>query len=198
MERLKEQMEFLLEIDKLKQITRQTYISDGTRKEDDAEHAWHFAMMAMILKEHANEPVDVLKVIQMALVHDIVEIDAGDTYLYDEEGNRTKAAREEAAAKRIFYLLPKDQADAMYQLWREFDERETPEARFAATIDRLQPIMLNDATHGKAWSEHGVCEEQVMGQNIHTHLGSETLWNHILDVFEDNMNKGYIKRSKDI
>ena len=161
MTRLEQQMNFIIEIDKLKEIVRQTYISSAERKETDAEHAWHFAIMAVLLAEYANEPVDVMKVVKMALIHDLVEIDAGDTYLYDEEGAKTKADRENKAADRLFHMLPEDQGEEFDSIWREFEERKTPEARFAAALDRLQPVMLNDATNGKAWEEHGITEEQV-------------------------------------
>lgn len=195
MDRLEQQMNFIIEIDKLKEIVRQSYISSGERKETDAEHAWHFAIMAVLLSEYSNEPVDVLKVIKMALIHDIVEIDAGDTYLYDAEATKTKADRELKAANRLFYLLPKDQADEFFNIWREFEDRETAEAKFAATLDRLQPILLNDATDGRAWEEHGITQEQVMEQNIHTKNGSEKIWKHLLKIFDKNMEKGKIKRS---
>ena len=148
MDRLEQQMNFILEVDKLKKIGRQTYLSDGSRKENDAEHSWHLALMAILLGEHANEKVDVLKVVSLVLIHDIIEIDAGDTYAYDDEGNKTKREREEKAADRIFNLLPKDQAVYMRELWEEFEEGETPEARFALALDNVQPTMLNDASGG--------------------------------------------------
>lgn len=195
MTRLKQQMDFIVEIDQLKEIIRQTYISSGERKETDAEHAWHFAIMAVLLAEYANEPVDVLKVIKMALIHDLVEIDAGDTYLYDEEGAKTKAERENRAAERLFHLLPEDQGKEFDSIWREFEERKTPEARFAASLDRLQPILLNDATDGKAWDEHKITEEQVRKQNQHVKEGSVRIWEYIQEIFEKNIEKGKIQRS---
>ena len=137
--RLQQQMNFILEIDKEKRIGRQTYLSDGERKENDAEHAWHLAIMTLLLAEHAREPIDVLKTVKMLLIHDIVEIDAGDTYAYDEEAKQTQADRELLAAKRIFGLLPADQGEDLMALWREFEEQKTPEARFARTMDNLQP-----------------------------------------------------------
>lgn len=196
MERLEQQIQFIIEIDKLKNIIRQTYISSGERREDDAEHAWHFATMAFLLAEYSNEPIDVTKVMKMGLIHDLVEIDAGDTYLYDKEGAKTKAAREEKAADRLFHLLPEDQGTEFYELWREFEDRKTPEAKFAATIDRLQPILLNDATDGKAWELHNICYDQVMEANKHTKEGSEVLWQYIQKVFDKNIEKGKIKRSE--
>lgn len=194
MDRFEQQINFIVEIDKTKEIFRQTYLSDGTRKENDAEHAWHFAIMAVLLAEYANELVDVLKVVKMALIHDLVEIDAGDTYLYDTEGAKTKAEREMKAANRIYHLLPEDQGKELFALWREFEERKTPEAKFAATLDRLQPILLNDATDGKAWLEHGISEEQILERNIHTKEGSEKIWTYMKKIFDKNIEKGKIKR----
>ena len=150
-ERLKKQMEFLLEVDKLKFIQRQTYLSDGKRKENDAEHSWHLAMMAVLLAEHSNEELDLVKVITMVLIHDIVEIDAGDTYAYDAAGNESKRQREVKAADRIFHILPQDQAKKLRDIWEEFEAYETPEAKFAHVCDNVQPLMLNDATEGLSW-----------------------------------------------
>ncbi|HJC51063.1 MAG TPA: HD domain-containing protein [Candidatus Anaerostipes avistercoris] len=195
MTRLEQQMNFIIEIDKLKEIVRQTYISSAERKETDAEHAWHFAIMAVLLAEYANEPVDVMKVVKMALIHDLVEIDAGDTYLYDEEGAKTKADRENKAADRLFHMLPEDQGEEFDSIWREFEERKTPEARFAAALDRLQPVMLNDATNGKAWEEHGITEEQVRSHNEHVKKGSLAIWEYLEKIFDKNIEKGKIQRS---
>ena len=195
MTRLEQQMNFIIEIDKLKEIVRQTYISSAERKETDAEHAWHFAIMAVLLAEYANEPVDVMKVVKMALIHDLVEIDAGDTYLYDEEAAKTKADRENKAADRLFHMLPEDQGEEFDSIWREFEERKTPEARFAAALDRLQPVMLNDATNGKAWEEHGITEEQVRSHNEHVKKGSLAIWEYLEKIFDKNIEKGKIQRS---
>ena len=195
MTRLEQQMNFIIEIDKLKEIVRQTYISSAERKETDAEHAWHFAIMAVLLAEYANEPVDVMKVVKMALIHDLVEIDAGDTYLYDEEGAKTKADRENKAPDRLFHMLPEDQGEEFDSIWREFEERKTPEARFAAALDRLQPVMLNDATNGKAWEEHGITEEQVRSHNEHVKKGSLAIWEYLEKIFDKNIEKGKIQRS---
>ncbi|MGI6500798.1 MAG: HD domain-containing protein [Anaerostipes sp.] len=193
--RLEQQLQFIVEIDKVKKITRQTYLADLSRKENDAEHSWHMALMAFILKEYANEEVDVLRVIEMLLIHDLVEIDAGDTYLYDEEARKEAAIREEKAAQRIFQMLPKEQEKYVYDLWREFEDRETPESKFANTLDRVQPILLNDAGDGLAWREHEVNIDQVMTMNHRTKDGSNVLWNHLLEIFEKHMNQGNIKRS---
>ena len=193
--RLQQQMDFIKEIDKEKLIGRQTYISDASRKENDAEHAWHLALMAIILQEYANEEIDVLKTVTMVLIHDIVEIEAGDTYAYDEAGKKTQREREEKAAKRIYGMLPQEQAEKYYKLWLEFEARETTEAKFARTLDNLQPMMLNDATDGKAWVEHGVKLEQILKRNERTGEGSEILWNYAREnLIQTNLEKGRILR----
>lgn len=178
MERLEQQFAFLREIDKEKQIMRQNYLTDGSRKEGDAEHAWHLALMTLLLSEYANEEIDVLKTVSMVLIHDLVEIDAGDTYAYDSAAAATQRDRELAAADRIFGLLPKDQARKMRQLWEEFEARETPEAKFARTMDCVQPTMLNDASQGKSWLEHGVHLSQVLRRNQRTGEGSQVVWDY--------------------
>ena len=192
-ERLKQQMDFILEADKSKKVIRQTYLADGSRKEDDAEHSWHLALMCILLSEYANEKIDVLKTTAMVLIHDIVEIDAGDTYAYDTAGNSTKRERELAAAERIFNLLPTDQAAKMRGLWDEFEEGETAEARFANTLDKVQPVFLTNANSGKSWKEHGVKESQIMSRNAHTGDGSEELWSYCRDLIEKNIADGNIK-----
>lgn len=191
MDRLSQQFDFIREIDKEKFIGRQTYLTDGIRKENDAEHAWHAALMVLLLSEYANEPIDVLKTITMLLLHDVVEIDAGDTYAYDTAGQATAREREERAADRIYGLLPDDQREKLRALWEEFEARETPEARFARTMDNLQPLVLNDATDGKSWVEHGVHLSQVLRRNERTHEGSETLWNYAREqLIQPNVDKG--------
>lgn len=185
-ERLKQQISFIMEIDKLKRITRQSYITGAERKETDTDHSWHLAMMCALLSEYANEKIDVLHTMTMVLIHDIVEIDAGDTYAYDQTGNSTKREREVRAADRIFSLLPQDQARQMRDLWEEFEEGSTPEARFANTLDKIQPIMLNDATGGLAWREHDVRVSQVMGRNARTAEGSEKLWEYAKSLIDKN------------
>jgi len=192
--RLDKQIDFCREIDKEKLIGRQTYISDASRKENDAEHAWHMAIMTLILSEYANEEIDVLKTISMLLIHDLVEIDAGDTYAYDEEAKKSQAERELAAADRIFAILPEDQGKKMRALWEEFEAQETAEAKFARTMDNFQPTLLNDATDGKSWAERGVKLSQILKRNSNTHLGSEELWQYELDNFlMPNVKKGRIK-----
>ena len=176
--RMDKQYDFLREIDKEKSIFRQTYLADGSRKENDAEHSWHLAMMAMLMSEYANEPVDRLHVMEMVLIHDLIEIDAGDTYAYDTAGNKTKRERELKAADRLFNILPKDQADRLRGLWDEFEENTTPEARFANSLDKMQPLMLNDASGGKSWTEHDVHNSQVYKRNERTHEGAEAMWKY--------------------
>lgn len=189
-ERLDRQFDFFREIDKEKQIGRQTYLADGTRKENDAEHAWHMAIMTLLLSEYANEKIDVLKTISMLLIHDLVEIDAGDTYAYDDAGKKTQALREAKAAERIYGLLPEDQAKRMHGLWLEFEAQETPEAKFARTMDHIQPMMLNDASGGRSWLEHGVHLSQILRRNERTADGSEKLWEYARERFlEPNVAK---------
>jgi len=191
--RLAKQMEFILELDKLKKIQRQTYLADASRKENDAEHSWHLAIMAMLLGEHANETCDVLKVIKMVLIHDVIEIDAGDTYAYDMKEIKTKKDREEKAADRLFHLLPSDQAGEMRKLWDEFEAMETMEAKFANTLDKVQPIMLNDASGGLSWKEHNIKKEQVLKRNEHTALGSKDLWEFCSCIIEKNVKLENLK-----
>lgn len=193
-ERLEKQFEFIREIDKEKFIQRQTYLTDGIRKENDAEHAWHMAIMTILLSEYANEKIDVLKTVTMLLLHDIVEIDAGDTYAYDEDAKKTQREREERASERIFGLLPDDQKERFQAIWEEFEAGETAEAKFARTMDNIQPVMLNAATAGKAWEEHGVRLEQIMNRNKNTAKGSEALWDYARRNFvEPNVENGKIK-----
>lgn len=193
-ERLDKQIAFIREIDKEKFIERQTYLTDGVRKENDAEHAWHMAVMTILLSEYANEEIDVLKTVTMLLIHDIVEIDAGDTYAYDDAGRETQAEREQKAADRIFNLLPEDQALMLLDLWREFEEGETAEARFARTMDNFHPVMLNAATDGKAWEERGIHLGQVLRRNERTPMGSKELWNYEYENFIcPNVEAGKLK-----
>ena len=192
-ERLKKQLDFMLELDKMKNIYRQTYVLHEDRKENDAEHSWHLAILAFMLEEYAAEPIDTLKVIKMVLLHDVVEIDAGDTYLYDEEGYKSKAEREEKAAQRIFGLLPDDQRDEYYALWREFEDDITYESRFASILDRMQPLLLNYTKGGIAWKEHGVHKEQVLSRNRPYFDASHVLAEVIESVIEDAAAKGWLK-----
>ena len=192
-ERLEQQMNFIREIDKEKQIFRQNYLTDGLRKENDAEHAWHMAIMTFLLSDYANEEIDVLKTIKMLLIHDIVEIDAGDTYAYDDVAKETQHERETLAANRIFGLLPKDQGEQLLALWEEFEEGTSKEARFARVMDNLQPMLLNDASNGKSWEEHGVVLSKILKRNERTPLGSNILWTYAKEqILEKNIEMGHI------
>lgn len=193
-ERLRRQINFVTEIDKLKNIYRQTYVLSEDRKENDAEHSWHIALMAFLLAEHSNQKIDVLKVIKMLLVHDIVEIDAGDTYCYDSEGYKTKADREEKAARRIFGILPQDQSKEFYGLWREFEDGITPEAGFADVLDRIQPLILNYTKDGISWKEHDVCKSQVENRYAKTSSSSTDLTQLALSLIDDASKKGWLKK----
>ena len=191
-DRMARQIAFLLEIDRLKSVLRRSYLADGVRLENSAEHSWHLAVMAMILAEYANVSVDSRRVLKMLLVHDIVEVDASDTYVYDEIGARDKAEREGRAADRIFGLLPADQEVELRGLWEEFEARETPEARFAAALDRLMPLLHNFQTQGRSWHEHGIVSRQVLSRNAHIADGSEELWRFAHALIEDAVAKGYL------
>ena len=191
--RLQKQMDFIVEMDKTKQIIRQTYLADGSRKENDAEHAWHLAMMTYLLQEYAQKEINVAKTMMMVLIHDLVEIDAGDTYAYDETGNLDKREREEKAAYRIFPILPSDQAEELRALWEEFEENQTPEAKFAHTLDNLQPLLLNDASEGKSWREHQVTLDKVLKRNQYTKEGSEVLWDYAKKCIDKNVEIGNIR-----
>ena len=193
MERIEQQVAFAVEIDKVKNIFRQTWLSDGKRKENDAEHAWHAALMAVLLAEYSNEPVDTLKVVKMLLIHDLVEIDAGDSYAYDEAAQATAHEREQKAADRIFGMLPKDQEEEFRSLWDEFEEYETPEARFAHVMDNFQPLLLNDAADGKGWREHEVKRANIEKRNRKTPEGSKTISEYIEKVIDRNIEKGNIE-----
>ena len=192
--RLQRQFEFCLEADKEKRIRRRPLLSNGKDCENDAEHAWHMAIMAYLLREHANEDVDIARVMLMCLIHDVVEIDAGDTYAYDAEGLKTQAAREEAAKQRIFGLLPDDQAAELMALFDEFEAYETPESKFAHAMDNLQPLMLNTSNGGGDWAEHGVSAEQVYGRQRKTALGSQVIFDEVIDpAIKEHVELGNIK-----
>ena len=192
-ERLKKQIELSLEIDKEKNVFRQTSLSGHGRKENDAEHAWHMAIMAYILREYANEEVDITKVMLMCLIHDIVEIDAGDTYAYDAEGLKTQKAREDAAKQRIFSMLPDDQKTELISLFDEFEQAGSAEARFAHSMDNLQPLLLNNSNGGSDWIEHGVTADKVYGRQQGTRPGSEILYELTDKIIKENIDKGSLK-----
>lgn len=192
-DKLKQQLDFILEIDKEKNILRQTHLSGHGRRENDAEHAWHMAIMAYLLKEYSNEPVDITKVMIMCLIHDIVEIDAGDTYAYDTEGLKTQKAREDAAKERIFSLLPNTQKEELTALFDEFEEARTAESRFAHVMDNLQPLLLNNSNGGADWREHEVYASQVYGRQQKTRYGSKQLYEITDQILKENIKKGNIK-----
>lgn len=192
-ERIKKQMEFSLEIDKVKNIFRQTHLSGHGRNENDAEHSWHMAVMAYVLREYANEEVDIAKVMLMCLIHDIVEIDAGDTYAYDEKNLLTQKEREDAAKERIFSILPAEQKEELIALFDEFEAYETPESKFAHVMDNLQPLMLNHSNGGSDWREHQVRAEQVYKRQSKSKLGSEKLFEITDKTIQENIKKGNLR-----
>lgn len=193
-DRLEKQIKFILEIDKEKNILRQTHLSGNGRRENDAEHAWHMAVMAYLLKEYSNEEVDLLKVIMMCLIHDVVEIDAGDTYAYDDKNLETQKVREDAAKERIYSMLPEDQKKKLMGLFDEFEANESPEARFAHAMDNFQPLLLNNSNGGSDWREHNVDARHVYKRHSMTKAGSEELYKVTENILEENINKGNIMR----
>ena len=192
--RLKNQLEFSLEIDKEKQVFRQTHLSGRGRNENDAEHAWHMAVMSYILKEYANEKIDIARTMIMCLIHDIVEIDAGDTYAYDDEGKKTQAEREQKAKNQIFSILPEEQAAEMKAIFDEFEANETAEARFAHAMDNIQPILLNNSNSGSDWKEHSVSAEKVYKRQEKTKLGSEKIFSLADKIIKMNVKKGNLQK----
>lgn len=188
-DRLEKQIAFLIEVDKLKNIFRQTRNFHEKRHENDAEHAWHMSLMALILSEHANSEIDVLKVVKMALVHDLVEIDVGDTFLYADNQNE-KTAKERKCAERIFGLLPQDQKEEFMKLWEEFEEKETIEAKFAGSMDRLGPIMQNHFDEGHAWRKHGIASDKVLLKNRQIEKGSKIIWEFAKSLIEKSIVDG--------
>ena len=192
--RLEQQLNFSLEIDKVKNIFRQTHLSGGGRSENDAEHSWHMAIMAYLLREYSNEEIDIAKVMLMCLIHDIVEIDAGDTYAYDDSGLETQKEREDAAKERIFSMLPEDQAQELIALFDEFEAFDTPESKFAHAIDNVQPLMLNNSNNGGDWRKHQVSAEKVYKRHNQTKLGSDKLFDFTDRILQENIAKGNIKK----
>ena len=192
-ERLTKQIQFIIEADKEKNIFRQSKIHDGSRRENDAEHSWHMALMTFLLSEYSIDlDIDLLKVMKMCIVHDIVEIDAGDTFCYDDVGNLDKLEREQKAAKRLFGMLPEDQGQELKGLWEEFDAMETPEAKFAAALDRVQPVLLNYLNKGGTWKDHGIKKSQVIERNSPIKNGSPKLWEFVSNLIDDAVLKGYL------
>lgn len=191
-ERLQKQIDFSLEIDKEKNIFRQTHLSNHGRRENDAEHAWHMAVMAYILQEYSNEKIDIAKVMIMCLIHDIVEIDAGDTYAYDENAKKTQKNREEIAKQRIFSILPENQKEDLMMIFDEFEKSETPEAKFVRAMDNLQPLILNNSNNGDDWKVHNVTSRQIYGRQNSTKNGSTTLFELTDKIIQENIKKGNI------
>ena len=191
--RLIDQIKFIVEVDKAKEIMRRTYVTNSERFENDAEHSWHLALMAPLLKEYIKEDVNIERVINMVIIHDLVEIDAGDTFCYDKEGNLTKREREVKAADRIFNILPKDQAKIIYDLWNEFEEMKTIESKYAACLDRIQPILNNIATGGRAWKENNTTKSMVLGRMSVIKETSEELWELILVIINEGVKIGALK-----
>ena len=189
-ERIAKQIAFALELDKEKSVFRQTHLSGHGRNENDAEHAWHMAIMAYLLKEYSNEPVDIARVMIMCLIHDVVEIDAGDTYAYDSEGLATQKAREDAAKERIFSLLPEDQKEEFTAIFDEFEANETAEAKFAHSMDNFQPLILNNSNGGGDWKEHNVTAKRVYGRQSKTKEGSEQIYEITDKIIQENIRKG--------
>ncbi|MCR5743407.1 MAG: HD domain-containing protein [Lachnospiraceae bacterium] len=192
-DRLKKQIDFILAIDKEKNILRQTHLTDHGRAENDAEHAWHMAIMAYLLRDYANEPVDIGRVMIMCLIHDIVEIYAGDTYAYDDAALKTQKAREEEAKQRIYSLLPEDQKQEMMAIFDEFEEFKTPEAKFAHAMDNFQPLLLNNSNDGADWIRHGVDAAHVYGRQSQSRMGSEKIYEATDEILKENIIKGRIK-----
>jgi putative hydrolase of HD superfamily len=186
-------MAFIAEIDRLKGVSRQTWLNDTTRHDNSAEHSWHFAMIALVLAEYARPGTDISRAIKMALVHDIVEIDAGDAFIYDAVAAEGKAGRERQAAERIFGMLPPGQAAEMRALWEEFEARQTPEAKYAAALDRIDPILHNYHTGGRAWREHGVTASRVIEVNSRIADASPELWGYIGEIIEECVARGYLE-----
>lgn len=193
MTRLEQQVNFIVEIDKVKNIFRQTYLADANRKENDAEHSWHLAISAFLLKEHVKEEVDLLKTILMVLIHDLVEIDAGDTYAYDDAGAIDKREREEKGAERIFGMLPEDQGTYFRELWEEFEAYESADAKFAHLLDNFQPLLLNDASNGKSWKEHGVKKSQIYKRNEKIEETSVPVWEYMKALVQKHIELGHVK-----
>lgn len=192
-ERLRRQVSFILEVDKLKEIFRQTINTQSRRPENDAEHSWHLCLAVIVLAEHANVPsLDVLRVLKMLILHDLVEIDAGDTFAYDVARMAGQHDREAIAADRIFGLLPPDQTAEFRALWDEFEARATPEARFAAAVDRFQPMLLNCHTEGAAWRRHGVTQDRVLARNAHVADGAHAVWEYVVAMVQEAVNAGHL------
>ncbi|WP_035987787.1 HD domain-containing protein [Leptolyngbya sp. KIOST-1] len=192
-QRLQQQIAFVIEIDRLKTVLRQTQLMDGSRRENSAEHSWHLAMMTLALADYAPAGVDMQQALHQVLIHDLVEIDAGDTFCYDAQAHLDKAEREQRAADRIFGLLPQADSDRLRQIWEEFEAQSTPTARFAAALDRIQPLLHNWQTGGGTWKQHGICRAQVLRRMAPVETGAPELWPFVLGVIEDCVNAGCLR-----
>ena len=195
--RLDSQLQFILEIDKLKEVYRRSYLVNSQRRENSSEHSWHVAVIAMLMAEYGNEETDICRVLCMLLVHDLVEIDAGDTYCYDDKGALDKAVREKEAAERLFTLLPSDQSQWIRNLWEEFEANTSPEARFANAVDRFMPLLHNFFTQGKSWLEHGITQDQVKARMAKVYEGSTILWEYSQKIIEAAVDRGYLRSNGD-
>jgi putative hydrolase of HD superfamily len=192
-DRFRRQIEFIIEVDKLKHVLRQTILMDKSRRENSAEHSWHIALTVMVLSEYArDDDIDFFRVMKILLVHDLIEIDAGDTYCHDEKGKEDQAARERLAADRIFNILPPDQAGTFRDLWDEFEERKTPESRFANALDRVQPLLHNYFTRGQTWQENDIKSDQVKSRMQPVDDGAPVLWNYVSSLIDDAVKKGFL------
>ena len=193
--KLRQQIEFLIEIDKLKSVFRQSFLADSSRKENDAEHSWQLALAAVVLEEHAATPIDLLRVIKMVLIHDLVEIDAGDVIVYDRAARAAQADKERAAADRIYSMLPTAQGGELRKMWEEFEARQTPEAKFAAALDRLLPILLNIQSGGKTWQANGITADRVLEHNAHIAQGSPAIWELVQGLIAHAVQEGYLPKA---
>ena len=193
-DKLLQQINFIKEIDKIKYIERKTKLFNSDRNENDAEHSWHLAMMTIVLAEHSDVPIDVLKVLKMVLIHDIVEIDAGDTFIYDTEKNHANTDEERTAANRIFGMLPKEQADELISIWEEFENGETHEAKFARSMDRFEPLLQNASNNGGTWAEFGVSYDKVYEKKKDIKEGSSSLWSYAENLINESVEKGILKK----
>lgn len=196
-ERIEKQMDFLREIDKLKSIGRQNYLADGVRKENDAEHSWHLAMCALVLQEYMPEPVDVARTVELVLIHDLVEIWAGDAYAYDAQAQAAQHEKEVQAAEKLFGMLPEDQREYFKRLWEEFEACESGEARFARVMDNCQPLLLNDASGGKSWREHGIAKEQVYKRNERVRNWAPEVWEYMDSLIQKHVELGNLSVKQD-
>ncbi|MGR2701798.1 HD domain-containing protein [Vibrio campbellii] len=194
MERLEKQLALFIELDQLKSVLRRTRVKSADRRlENSGEHSWHVALMAVLMQEHANAPIDIARVMKMLLIHDVVEIDAGDTFVYDVAASKEQEEKELKAAERLFGMLPSDQGDELFALWKEFEAAQSDDAKYAKALDRLIPMLLNYHNDGQSWKEHGVTREQALTINKRIEFGSVTLWDKAKELIEEATEKGWLK-----